>query len=68
MTTIVIQGVARINCDACPTTHHRTAKAAEIRRLAELARADHWSVEKHAGDWQHFCPACTKARKGGRLL
>lgn len=68
MTTGIIQSVARINCDACPETYPADDVPANIRALVDIARHDHWSVEKHAGAWQHFCPACTKARKGGRLL
>ena len=68
MTAAVSKGALRITCDSCPATFHQTAAPGEFRRLAELARADRWAVERHAGAWQHFCPACTMNRKSGRML
>lgn len=64
-------GLARISCDSCPTgmesVNGRTERDATARAV-DLAKLARWSIEKHAGTWQHFCPACAKTRMRGKLL
>lgn len=66
-----IAGTARIVCDSCPTSMDSVmdadARAARDKavRVAKIAR---WLIEKHAGAWQHFCPACRKTRDRGPLI
>lgn len=64
-------GLARISCDSCPTgmesVNGRTERDAAARAV-DLTKLARWSIEKHAGIWQHFCPACAKTRMRGKLL
>lgn len=66
-----VAGTAKISCDSCPASldsamnsDPRKARE-EAVRVAKIAR---WLIERHAGTWQHFCPACRQSRNRGSLL
>ncbi|MBX5112733.1 hypothetical protein [Rhizobium lentis] len=66
-----IAGTAKISCDSCPDSLESVmdadprAASAKAVRVAKIAR---WLIERHAGTWQHFCPACRRSRDKGTLL
>lgn len=64
-------GLAKIHCDSCPASMESVSgrvERAAMGRAVDLAKLARWSIEKHAGTWQHFCPACTRSRHRGGLL
>lgn len=64
-------GLAKIHCDSCPASMESVGGYVErvaVARAAELAKLARWSIEKHAGTWQHFCPNCRPTRNRGSLL
>ena len=64
-------GLAKIHCDSCPASMDSVSgriERAAIARAVDLAKLARWSIEKHAGAWQHFCPTCRPIRNRGSLL
>ncbi|MBB3608621.1 hypothetical protein [Rhizobium sp. BK602] len=57
-----------LRCDSCQTTFARDDEPFDIAATIQSAKAVRWSIERHAGAWQHFCPACAKSRTRGKLL
>ena len=67
----IAAGTAWITCDSCPDAMEAIVNAdARLARqkAVDLAKLARWSIEKRAGDWQHFCPSCSKSRNRGSLL
>lgn len=64
-------GTAKIYCDSCPAAMDSVTDIkpkAAMDRAVHLAKIARWSIERHAGRWQHFCPHCRQSRNRGALL
>lgn len=59
---------ATIACNSCPATFTRDIEPLDVPATVQSAKADRWSIERHAGLWQHYCPACVRTRMRGKLL
>lgn len=59
---------ATITCNICPQTFARSDAPFDIPATAKAAKFARWSIERHAGGWQHFCPSCARSRMRGKLL
>ncbi len=57
-----------ILCNSCTATFHRSEAPFDIPSTVAAAKLAHWAIRRQAGEWQHFCPACEKARFKGKLL
>jgi hypothetical protein len=71
LVTDAAAGTAKISCDSCPASMESVAnrdQRAAREQAVHLARIARWQIERHAGAWQHFCPACRQSRHRGPLL
>jgi hypothetical protein len=57
-----------ITCNICPQTFVRNEAPFDIPATAKSAKLARWSIERHAGGWQHYCPGCAQSRMRGKLL
>lgn len=61
-------GRTTLRCESCPASFTRDVEPFDVQSTVTSARNARWSVQRHAGTWQHYCPACAQTRMRGKLL